>query len=93
MHHCITKYEENGARRDASLTEHFYTTQKAIIKDEIIKNLLSAHKRIADSGNAKEIISITRYLLSLANKLDNKIIYIGAECNEYRGENPVNHLE
>lgn len=38
------------------------------IEQEALKNLLSAHKRIADSGNASEIIKMSKYLLRLAKK-------------------------
>ncbi len=38
------------------------------IKQKAIKNLLSAHKRIADSGNAVEIIKQPKYILRLAKK-------------------------
>lgn len=38
------------------------------ILDEAIKNLLSAQKRIADSGSVKDVIKITNFLLHLSEK-------------------------
>lgn len=38
------------------------------IQGETIKNLLSAQKRIAENGSAKEVMLITKFSLSLAKK-------------------------
>ena len=44
------------------------TSQKDLITQEVIKNLLSAHERIADSGCVDEIIHFTKFILKLADK-------------------------
>lgn len=49
-------------------------TLKNIIRQNVIKNLLSAHKRIADEGNPKELIRITRFLLKLAEKFEDVLV-------------------
>lgn len=51
-------------------------TVKNIIVQEVIKNLLSAHKRIAETGNAKGVICISKHLLYLAKKFNNVVIEI-----------------
>lgn len=38
------------------------------IEQEVMKILLSAHKRIADSGSTAELIRLTKYILKLAEK-------------------------
>ena len=46
------------------------------IERAVITNLLSAHKRIADSGNAAEVVRITKYLLKLAEKRKDILVNI-----------------
>ena len=69
------------------------TTQSAIIRDAVIKNLLSAHERIAERGDAKSLIILSRYLLRLAKKDGDVIVNILPEDNEQRSGNPVNNLK
>lgn len=62
---------------------------KDIIIEQVIKNLLSAHKKIADSGNEKGLICLSRYLLKLAEKFGNVIIEVAAkEIQEKEGYPP-----
>ena len=37
------------------------------VEQEVIKNLLLAQKRIAETGNADDVIRISRYLLRLTD--------------------------
>jgi len=69
------------------------TTQSAIIRDAVIKNLLSAHERIAERGDEKSLIFLSRYLLRLAKKDGDVIVNILPEDNEQRSGNPVNNLK
>lgn len=39
---------------------------KDAVEQETIKNLLHAQKRIAESGNARDLIRVSRYLLRLS---------------------------
>ena len=50
-----------------------------VIKDEAIKNLLSAQKRIAENGEVKSVIRITRYLLNLTDKVKDIVVEVGTE--------------
>lgn len=49
-------------------------SQKDLVTQEVMKNLLSAHKRIADSGEVSDLIRITKYLLRLSEKREEMII-------------------
>lgn len=51
-------------------------TGKTLIEQEVIKNLLSAHKRIAACGSVKEVIRLSRFLLRLAKKQSNKVLVV-----------------
>ena len=56
-----------------------YVKQEAAIADEVIKNLLSAHKRIADSGNVSDLIKLSRYLLRVSKQSPKVLVGIGSE--------------
>ena len=38
------------------------------IREQAIKNLLSAQARIAEIGSASEVISLTKFVLKISNK-------------------------
>lgn len=47
----------------------------AYIRAEVIKNLLIAHERIAEKGNAKAIIILSKFLFRIAEQFDDKLFY------------------
>ena len=52
-----------------------------MICESAIKNLLSAQKRIAENGDSKEVIRITKFLLNSSNKFCDVLIEIGSDKN------------
>ena len=52
------------------------TTVKSSVEQQVIKNLLSAHERIAEgkNGSVRDLIRISRYLLQLTKKRDDVLI-------------------
>ena len=54
------------------------------------KNLLRAHKRICEQGNAKEIIKFSKYIFSLAKKGEDEVIDLGFEKQQKNAEDPPN---
>lgn len=56
-------------------------SRKQVMQDEILSNLMEAHNKMASAEKAdvKTLIRLSRYLLYLLNKLDDKIIQFGAE--------------
>lgn len=56
-------------------------SRKQIMQDEILGNLMEAHKKMAsaEKPDVKTLIRLSRYLLYLLNKLDDKIIQLSAE--------------
>lgn len=61
---------------------HLHTAYGSIIRDEVIKNLLSAHRRIAEMGEASEAIKLSKYLLRISKNTDNVFININSESNK-----------
>lgn len=79
--------------REEKAFSYFQTKLQTVVEQETIKNLLSAQKRIAESGNAKEVIRISRYLLGLAKQQrGNVLINAFSEGEEQRCGYPVNDL-
>ena len=54
------------------------------IRDQAIKNLLSAQARIAEIGSASEVISLTKFVLKISNKFDNVLEH----CDESAEQPP-----
>lgn len=56
---------------------------RGYIFGKVIKNLLYANKRIAEKGDAKAIIALTKFILKISKEFDDELLYLGLEeCNE-----------
>lgn len=66
---------------------------RTLIEQEVMKNLLSAHKRIADHGSVLEIICLTTFVLKLADKRDDVLTYVVTKDNANGGQNPVDYTK
>ena len=49
-------------------------SQNKRLKDMILENLMAAHKRLSHSGNPIHLILLTRYLLRLIDKREDKLV-------------------
>lgn len=63
------------------------------IRDKAIENLILAQERIAEKGNATEIIFITKFILKSSKKLDNHLLDLGFEKDEQYTNAPPNKNE
>lgn len=64
-------------------------SQKQQIEDSVIKNLLSAHERIAGSGKVFDLVCLSKYLFRLAEKREDILIDLLPESNQERCGEPV----
>ena len=55
------------------------TSYKTEIEDSVIRNLLSAHKGLADDGKLDDLLKLTKVLWKLRNKIGNKMIEVISE--------------
>lgn len=62
--------------------EALHTTQKTIIQENVIKNLLSAQKQIAESGDAKSLILLSKFLFHIADKRGNVVVDVVPKDNK-----------
>ena len=60
------------------------------IRCQIAKNLLSAHKRIADSGNVNALIMLTKFVLKLSKQFDDEFLELRQEEQTCNPEGPPN---
>lgn len=60
-------------------------TVKEYIKSHVIKNLLKAHERLSEQGSIKELVKLTKLLLSLAENSNDEILYLWLEENNHWG--------
>lgn len=67
-------------------------TLKSSVEREVIKNLLSAQKRIAEQGTAWELIRLTRFLLRLTKECGDVLVDAITESNNERCSDPVEEL-
>ena len=49
-------------------------SQNQRLKDMVFENLMAAHKRLSHSGNPIHLILLTRYLLRLIDKREDKLV-------------------
>lgn len=50
-----------------------------VIRGEAIRNLLSAHKRIAEQGGAKSLIVLSKFILKMSKQLEGKLLELRTE--------------
>lgn len=50
----------------------FKIDSDSYMKQRVIKNLLNAHKRIADNGNASDVIKLSKFILHLSKHFKNE---------------------
>lgn len=67
---------------------NFKIMTSTYVKQQIMKNLLNAHKRIADTGNASEIIKLSKFILRLSKHFGNEILDFGLKQSNYRTDYP-----
>lgn len=63
------------------------------IREQVIKNLLSAHRRIAEKGSASDVISLTKFVLKVSDKFDNILLDFGLEYCDESAEYPPDKTE
>lgn len=51
------------------------------IREQAIKNLLSAQRKMAAKGNAKGLITVTKFILSISHQFDGEMLKISQGIN------------
>ena len=51
------------------------------IREQAIKNLLSAQRKMAAKGNAKGLIAVTKFILGISHRFDGEMLKISQGIN------------
>ena len=65
----------------------------SFIREQAIKNLLSAQGKIAEKGNAKGIIALTKFILKISHQFDNEFLELRFEVEDKNSEYPPEKCE
>lgn len=60
----------------------------SFIREQVIKNLLSSQTKIAEAGNAKGLVILSKFILKISHQFDNEILELGFEINNKNSEYP-----
>lgn len=63
------------------------------IREQAIKNLLSAQRKMAAKGNAKGLIAVTKFILSISHQFDGEMLKISQGINIDGTYNVQNEME
>ena len=58
------------------------------IREQAIKNLLSSQAKIAETGNARGLVILSKFILKISHQFDNEILELGFEINNKNSEYP-----
>lgn len=50
------------------------TNYGSYIREQAIKNLLSTQEKIAETGNVKALIALSKFILKISYRFDNKVL-------------------
>lgn len=63
------------------------------IREQAIKNLLSAQEMIAEKGNARAIIMLTKFILNVSHQFDQELLELGFVVDEKNSKHPPDKSE
>lgn len=69
------------------------TNYGSFIREQAIKNLLSTQEKIAETGNVKAIIMLTKFILNVSHKFDQELLELGFVVDQGNFEHPPNKSE
>lgn len=65
----------------------------SFIREQIAKNLLHAHKRIAETGSAFEVIQLTKFVSRFSKQFNNQLLDFRVEESNESAEEPPDECE
>ena len=60
----------------------------SFIREQAIKNLLSSQAKIAETGNARVLVILSKIILKNSHQFYNEILELGFEINNKNSEYP-----
>ena len=67
------------------------TNYGSYIREQAIKNLLSTQEKIAETGNMKALIALSKFILKISYRFDNKVLQLSSEQGNAGTEHVINY--
>ena len=67
------------------------TNYGSYIREQAIKNLLSTQEKIAETGNVKTLIALSKFILKISYRFDNKVLQLSSEQGNAGTEHVINY--
>lgn len=67
------------------------TNYGSYIREQAIKNLLSAQEKMADKENEKALIALSKFILKISYRFDNKVLQLSSEQGNAGAEHVINY--
>lgn len=48
----------------------------SFIREQVIKNLLSTQEKIAETGNVKALIALSKFILKVSHQFDDEVLQV-----------------
>ena len=63
----------------------------SFIREQAIKNLLSAQEKMADKEDEKALIALSKFILKISYRFDNKVLQLSSEQGNAGTEHVLNY--
>ena len=67
------------------------TNYGSFIREQVITNLLSAQEKMADKENEKALIALSKFILKVSYRFDNKVLQLSSEQGNAGTEHVINY--
>ena len=67
------------------------TNYGSYIREQEIKNLLSAQEKMADKEDEKALIALSKFILKISYRFDNKVLQLSSEQGNAGTEHVINY--
>lgn len=67
------------------------TNYGSFIREQVITNLLSAQEKMADKENEKALIALSKFILKISYRFDNKVLQLSSEQGNTGTEHVINY--
>ena len=67
------------------------TNYGSYIREQAIKNLLSAQEKMADKEDEKALIALSKFILKISYRCDNKVLQLSSEQGNEGTEHVINY--
>ena len=67
------------------------TNYGSFIREQVITNLLSAQEKMADKENEKALIALSKFILKISYRFDNKVLQLSSEQGNAGTEHVINY--